>query len=220
MGVVRRGYLVALVLIFIVVALHPCGETGKDNAVLVSTERGVPNGVAAIYLHNRLYDTAFEVVVFAVAVLGSLHFLGGGRPPQSYVVSSDPVVGVVFKGAAYFALLFGCILALGGHLEPGGGFAAGVAVGTSLVAQSLIGMQNRLTVRLQTPAADSAERLSWAAILLIALATCGGIAPPAGAYGTLLSGGWIPLLNILIALKVGLGTWGLTMAFLEHRWIF
>lgn len=41
-------------------------------------ETGAQNLVTAIYLKFRLYDTLFEALMLAVAVMGVLHFSWGG----------------------------------------------------------------------------------------------------------------------------------------------
>lgn len=177
----------------------------------------VPNTVSVIYLGLRLYDTLFEVLVFSVAIFGVSLFLDeddleGAR------VQEDPPILVMARGAGFFSLLLGCALAFGGHLEPGGGFAAGVAAATGLVLQSL--GENR-------PFSPAAERrlISWekGALLLFlggaSLALFRFPLPP-GPYGTLFSGGWIMPLNLLVGLKVALGGYLVALLFLRHRWIF
>ena len=44
-----------------------------------------------------------------------------------------------------------------------------------------------------------------------------GLSPGGGAFGSLLSGGWIPFLNLLVAVKVTLGSWAMIQRFVQHR---
>jgi multicomponent Na+:H+ antiporter subunit B len=44
-----------------------------------------------------------------------------------------------------------------------------------------------------------------------------GVELPPGDFGGLLSGGVIPLMNVLVALKVALGSWAITLLFIRHR---
>ncbi|MGF1538197.1 MAG: cation:proton antiporter, partial [Elainellaceae cyanobacterium] len=44
-----------------------------------------------------------------------------------------------------------------------------------------------------------------------------GLALPSGEMGSLLSGGWIPLLNALVAIKVALGAWAAILVFIRYR---
>jgi multicomponent Na+:H+ antiporter subunit B len=52
--------------------------------------------------------------------------------------------------------------------------------------------------------------------LLIALLALLGMTPVTGRFGELLSGGWIPLLNILVAVKVTLGSWSMVQRLVRH----
>jgi multisubunit Na+/H+ antiporter MnhB subunit len=38
-----------------------------------------------------------------------------------------------------------------------------------------------------------------------------------GRFGSLPSGAWIPLLNVLVAIKVTLGSWAMVQLFMRHR---
>jgi multicomponent Na+:H+ antiporter subunit B len=44
-----------------------------------------------------------------------------------------------------------------------------------------------------------------------------GFELPHGQLGTLVSGGMIPLLNILVAIKVALGSWAVILLFIRYR---
>ena len=56
-------------------------------------------------------------------------------------------------------------------------------------------------------------------LIFIAIATLNliGLELPHRELGTLLSGGWIPLLNILVAIKVALGSWAAILIFIRYR---
>ena len=219
---IRKYYFVSAMIIFGFLVSMEWG--GPDRSFLSSQlalEGGVPNTVSTIYLRNRLYDTIFEVMVFSISIAGALFFIG---KKDKFILEktfrSDPATLIIFEGAAFLSFLSGCALATAGHLSPGGGFAAGVALGTSMVIQSIISENNRLCVKLSGKRPERLEKTAWILIIIIALLSFAGIAPPDGHWNNLLSGGWIPLLNILIAIKVGLGTWALSLGFLDHRWIF
>ena len=53
--------------------------------------------------------------------------------------------------------------------------------------------------------------------LLLATAEFFGAKLPQGTFGTLLSGGAIPWLNILIGLKVAIGPWTIVLMFIRYR---
>ena len=61
------------------------------------------------------------------------------------------------------------------------------------------------------------EKVSVLIFIAISLLSLLGIALPARELGTLISGGWIPLLNILVALKVALGSWAAILIFIRYR---
>ncbi len=52
---------------------------------------------------------------------------------------------------------------------------------------------------------------------MLAILTLIGWQLPQGELGTLFSGGVIPLLNILVAIKVALGSWAVTLLFIRYR---
>jgi multicomponent Na+:H+ antiporter subunit B len=53
--------------------------------------------------------------------------------------------------------------------------------------------------------------------IVLAVLTLIGIELPHGELGTLLSGGVVPLLNILVAIKVALGSWAVILVFIRYR---
>lgn len=115
------------------------------------------------------------------------------------------------------AALIGVELALRGHLSPGGGFAAGVAGGTA-IGLGLISGSASLSDRLYSQyRADLWEKAAVIAFVLLAALALGGLPLPPGRFGSLASGGWIPLLNILVAIKVTLGSWAMVQLFVRHR---
>ena len=64
------------------------------------------------------------------------------------------------------------------------------------------------------PESTKAAVMGFVALSFLALE---GLSPGAGEFGSLLSGGWIPLLNLLVALKVTLGSWAMIQRFVQHR---
>jgi len=222
MKYLRRAYFAAAIAIFVLYTFQRW--TGPDRrffSYVLALEGGIPNSVSVVYLKNRLYDTLFEVMVFSTSIAGALYFLGNkDKFSLEEHLSVDAATAVMFRGAAFLSFLFGCALAFAGHLSPGGGFAAGVALGTSLVIQSLMKADNGMLRCLTSERGESLEKTAWLLILFIVVVSLSISLPSYGKWGSLFSGGWIPLLNVLIALKVGLGTWAIALGFLGHRWIF
>ncbi|WP_372795835.1 MnhB domain-containing protein [Pontiella sp.] len=213
----RWVYLIAITSVFLRLAfLAPAGDTLPEGiAEIIVAETQVPNSVAGVLLHNRLYDTIFEVFVFTLAVLGiqfalSLH----GTEKNEYHIS-DPTMVIMARIAAMVQALIFVELAVRGHLAPGGGFAAGVAGGTAVGLVVLSRNVHTLYEAYQRWHVATIEKVLVLLILLIAgtfLFFSGTVSA-----GRPLSIWLIPLLNILIALKVALGSWTIVLLFIRHR---
>jgi multicomponent Na+:H+ antiporter subunit B len=192
----------------------------EPTAAIVSTlatEAGIPNAVTGILLRNRLYDTIFEVVVFTIAILGSQYLLANEAPLGHVSRFNDqPSIVLAQFGATICSLV--CIeLALRGHLSPGGGFAAGVAGGTAIGLVAITSAPEWLESIYQRFHAATWEKISVIVFILCGASLLMGVELPTGEFGTLLSGGMIPWLNILIALKVALGSWAAVLTFIRYR---
>jgi multicomponent Na+:H+ antiporter subunit B len=61
------------------------------------------------------------------------------------------------------------------------------------------------------------EKVSVLVFILLAIITLMGWELPQGDLGKLFSGGVIPLLNILVAIKVALGSWAVILLFIRYR---
>lgn len=222
MRYLKHLYFTAAVIIFAVFAFQRWdGPSRQLFPYLLAVEGGIPNAVSVVYLKTRLYDTLFEVMVFSTSISGALYFLHNkSRFKLGEYLRVDAATAIMFRGAAFLSMIFGSALAFAGHLSPGGGFAAGVALGTSLVIQSLIKSDNGVLLLLTAERAEVLEKSTWLLILLVSIVSLSLSLPICWKWGSLFSGGWIPVLNVLIALKVGLGTWAIALGFLGHRWIF
>ena len=108
-------------------------------------------------------------------------------------------------------------LAVRGHLSPGGGFAAGVAGGTAIGLVLISGGSERSRRLHERWHADLWEKAAVMGFVVLSFLALEGLSPGAGEFGSLLSGGWIPLLNLLVALKVTLGSWAMIQRFVQHR---
>ena len=191
----------------------PMGPLLRDLAV----QTNVPNLVSGVILQTRLYDTIAEVVVFTLASIG-VRFLLSGEPTQKQVrVLDDPPSVVLCQLGATIAALIAVELALRGHLSPGGGFAAGVAGGTAIGLLLISGsaeLSDRLYRRYR---ADLWEKGAVMAFVLLAFLALEEILLPVGRFGSVESGGWIPLLNVMVAVKVTLGSWAMVQLFVRYR---
>lgn len=183
----------------------------------ISREVAVPNVVSGIILNTRLYDTVGEVVVFSLAALGVKRLLSGEAPARSILAMEDAPSLVLCQLGATVCALVAVELALRGHLSPGGGFGAGVAGGTAIGLLVISGSAERTAAFYQRYRAGTWEKVAVIIFLILAQCSLSGLAPPAGEFGSLASGGWIPLLNMLVAIKVTLGSWAILQLFVRYR---
>lgn len=211
--------LVAAIVLFaapLATALPPPPAVGELAQQLVAQTQ-VPNLVSGVILKARLFDTIAEVVVFTLAVQGVRYLLAVEPQRRQIRALEDPPSKVLCELGATIAAFIAVELALRGHLSPGGGFAAGVAGGTAVGLMLISGGAERVERLYRRYRADLVEKASVLGFLLVALLVLLGIEPGPGRFGALLSGGWIPLLNVLVALKVSLGSWAMVQLFVRYR---
>ena len=175
---------------------------------------GVPNVVTPIVLDLRLYDTVGEVIVFTLASMGVHHLLSSETAEPDLNPADDEAAVVLFRLGAVLNTLIAVELAVRGHLSPGGGFAAGVAGGTALALVLLFGGSAEATGAYRRIHAETLEESAVLIFIVLSLLLLEGFNLPSGEYGAVLSGGLLPILNILVGLKVTLGSWGMIQRFL------
>ena len=190
-----------------------------DISIVESIVRdsGVSNAVSGIIFRNRLYDTIFEVVVFTIAVLGVRFLLADEIPTEKVYQFSDRPSVVLARLGATIAALVSFELAIRGHLSPGGGFAAGVAGGTAIGLIAITSSSVWMEEIYKKWHAATWEKVSVLVFIVLAVITLSGLELPFGELGTLFSGGIIPILNVLVALKVALGSWAVILLFIRYR---
>jgi multicomponent Na+:H+ antiporter subunit B len=184
---------------------------------IVVKDSGVPNAVSGIILRNRLYDTIFEVVVFTIAILGANFLLANENPSCNISQFKDQPSIVLARLGATIAALVGVELAIRGHLSPGGGFAAGVAGGTAIGLVAITSSTEWMQAIYHRWRAAMWEKLTVIAFIVLSVITLAGWELPHGELGTLFSGGMLPILNILVAVKVALGSWAVVLIFIRYR---
>ncbi|MEL6138219.1 MAG: Na(+)/H(+) antiporter subunit B [Cyanobacteria bacterium J06628_6] len=213
-------YLAAGVALFIKMLVFPNATMPLDDLSIVEAvvrESGVPNAVSGIIFRNRLYDTIFEVVVFTLAIMGARFLLANEKPSCTVYQFTDPPSIVLARLGATIAALVSVELAIRGHLSPGGGFAAGVAGGTAIGLVAITSSPQWMEGLYQRWKAAIWEKISVVIFIVLAAVVLLGLELPHGKVGTLASGGWIPLLNILVAIKVALGSWAAILVFIRYR---
>lgn len=182
-------------------------------------ESGVPNAVSGIIFRNRLYDTIFEVVVFTIAIMGAHFLLENEIPSKKIHRFTDPSSIIMARLGATISALVGIELAIRGHLSPGGGFAAGVAGGTAIGLIAVTSPPDAMQRIYRRWHVSLWEKISVLVFILLAFITLAGFEMPHGEMGAMVSGGILPILNILVAVKVALGSWAVVLLFIRYRGI-
>ncbi|MFK0731946.1 MAG: Na(+)/H(+) antiporter subunit B [Gloeotrichia echinulata GP01] len=199
---------------------NPAPDTDFSIVDAIVQDGGIPNAVTIIILRNRLYDTIFEVVVFTIAIMGAYFLLANERPSCAiYHFTDQPSIVLARLGATISALV-SIELAIRGHLTPGGGFAAGVAGGTAIGLVAITSSPEWMQEIYQRWHAATWEKISVLIFIVLAVITLCGLELPHGEMGALFSGGVVPLLNILVAIKVALGSWAVILVFIRYRGLF
>lgn len=212
-------YIAAGIALFIKILLVPNPTLNSSIPIVESIVRdsGIPNAVTGIIFRNRLYDTIFEVVVFTIAIMGAYYLLANEKPQNKiYRFTDEPSIVLARLGATISALV-GIELAIRGHLSPGGGFAAGVAGGTAIGLVAITSSTEWMQGVYQRWHAATWEKVSVLLFIMVSVLSLVGIELPHGELGALISGGMIPLLNILVAIKVALGSWAAILIFIRYR---
>ncbi|MGB5960734.1 MAG: Na(+)/H(+) antiporter subunit B [Coleofasciculaceae cyanobacterium] len=184
---------------------------------LIVKDSGVPNAVSGIIFRNRLYDTIFEVVVFTIAIMGAKYLLADEKPNCAVYQFTDQPSIVLARLGATIAALVGIELAIRGHLSPGGGFAAGVAGGTAIGLVAITSSSQWMQEIYERWNASIWEKISVLIFIVLSVITLAGGELPHGELGELFSGGVLPILNILVAIKVALGSWAVILVFVHYR---
>ncbi len=213
-------YLAAGIALYLKMLVFPNVVIAGEELAMVAPiveETGVPNAVSGIIFRNRLYDTIFEVVVFTIAIMGVKFLLADEQPPTTVHQFTDHPSIVLARLGATIAALIGIELAIRGHLSPGGGFAAGVAGGTAIGLVAITAAADWMEALYKRWHAATAEKVTVLIFIIAAVLLLVGIELPLGEYGSLISGGWIPILNVLVAVKVALGSWAAILLFIRHR---
>lgn len=213
-------YIAAGIALYIKMLVFPNPTLDPAELSIVDTvvqDSGVSNAVSGIIFRNRLYDTIFEVVVFTLSIMGVRFLLADEQPSCTVYQFTDHPSVVLARLGATIAALVSIELAIRGHLSPGGGFAAGVAGGTAIGLVAVTSSSQWMESIYKRWGAAKWEKISVLVFIVVAVLTLIGVELPHGTLGALVSGGWIPLLNMLVAIKVALGSWAAILIFIRYR---
>jgi len=212
-------YIIAGIAFFVKMLFLPNPAPSLPFSIVeaIAQDSGVSNVVSGIIFRNRLYDTIFEVIVFTIAIMGANFLLANEKPFTRIYQFTDQTSIVIAQLGATIAALVAIELAIRGHLSPGGGFAAGVAGGTAIGLIAITSPPERLQKLYKRWHAATWEKVSVLIFIVLSVITLSGIELPHGQLGELISGGMIPILNILVAIKVALGSWSVVLVFIRYR---
>lgn len=124
---------------------------------------------------------------------------------------NDIIIKTITRIVLPFAQVYGIFIILNGHISPGGGFAGGAIIGTSLILYTLVFGREKGSKKFSHRVSEIAESggiMLFIFIGLIGLLIGGSFLTnidagfPEGTVGSILSGGMIPLLMIAIGIKV------------------
>jgi multicomponent Na+:H+ antiporter subunit B len=193
------------------------GAYGRLLPVLAPGQRHVTEVVGAVTFDYRALDTLGEEFILLTAVLGCTVLLRSRRaerderpgavaietPAPTFVARS---LGAVLVGPM---LILGLYLVAHGHISPGGGFQGGVLLAGALLGLYAAGQGLRLcgsAEERELELGEAAGALGFAAIGAAGLLAGGALLEnrlvPLGSAGTLLSGGTIPMGNLVVGLEV------------------
>lgn len=188
-------------------------ELGRHYLASTPEDVGVPNVVAAVLFDYRMLDTLGETSVVFAAVAGIVLLFHRRVFENTWVgLSFLPRWGLRIFAPVLFT--YGAYLVMHGHLGPGGGFQGGVVWATLSILMAAAygaGFEANWLSPTRKTVIECAAALGMLLIAGVGLVKSGYAFAnlkagfPAGVYGTLFSGGSLPLLNLLSGLKVGSG---------------
>jgi multicomponent Na+:H+ antiporter subunit B len=124
---------------------------------------------------------------------------------------SDIIIKNITRIVIPFAQVYGIFIILNGHISPGGGFAGGAIIGTTLILYTLVFGREKGRKKVSHKATEIAESggILWFVLIgLVGILVAGRFLTNTeagfleGELGEILSGGMIPLLMIGIGIKV------------------
>ena len=187
-----------------------------DNLAMLTD---IPNTVTSVILGTRLFDTVGEVTVFTLAGLGVKILLNQEKSEEEFQVIKDPTIIQLLDFSSLLCAFLAVELGIRGHLTPGGGFAAGVAGATAITLLMITGRMQKLENIYFKFNAVAIEKLAVVAFIFVALLSFSSILFNLNIFN-LPQSVLIPILNIICAIKVTIGTWSIIRLFILKRGLF
>lgn len=223
------GGALAVTLVLVIVALPAFGGSHhlyRDFAVAAAVKHHAANVVSSVNFDQRGFDTMGEEVILLASVVGVTVLL---RRAEDEEQVSTPSPGRVLDATSLggYALLpvtlvVGFDVVAHGHLTPGGGFQAGVVLGTGLHLLYVTGRYRALERLRPVALFEYGEALGAAAFACLGISGSIVIGAflgnfiPTGTLGQLWSAGTVPVLNVAVGVEVASGVMVLLSKFFEQ----
>ncbi len=175
----------------------------------VKAQTGAVNAVTAIVVNYRGFDTLGEVTVLFIASTGVGALLWKRRRERTARVPGSVVLTTGTRFLFPFIVVFGAYIFIHGHLTPGGGFPGGATIATGFLLLYMAFTVYEIPHK-GFEVTEGLVGMSYVAVGLIGLLIGSYFLYDwiwqtwhVGTVGKLFSGGFIPIIYILIGLKVG-----------------
>lgn len=179
----------------------------------------VSNMVTGVVVDFRSFDTLGEVTVLFVSSLGVAFILGGLDNLVRYKYTDSFFLRVGSRVLFPIIVLIGTFMFIHGHLTPGGGFPGGALIAGAMLLMYMSDQSFRANMKgfkaLEGTMGSIYVLLGVIGILVGSYFLENVIA--VGELGSLLSGGLIPIVYILIGLKVGSELTGIFDHFMKEE---
>jgi multicomponent Na+:H+ antiporter subunit B len=221
----------SVVAVWFVVAVARLPEFGgpvhpyADRAVAAALGQHTANVVSSVNFDQRAFDTLGEETILLSAVLGATILLRPARdehkerPMPARVLPTTRLFGAVLLPVT---VLTGFYVVAHGQISPGGGFQGGVVLATG-IHLAYVAADYRVLQRVRPLAAldvtDAVAAGAYTALGLVGIAAGARFLEntlPLGAFGTLASGGLVPLINAAVGIEVASGVIVLLARFLDQ----
>ncbi|MFF0433847.1 MnhB domain-containing protein [Streptomyces sp. NPDC004327] len=189
-------------------AFHPYAR----RVVPAALARRTANAVSSVNFDLRGFDTMGEEFILFTAVLGAVLLLRRTRDEHATRPRPGQVLPTVrLTGTALLpvVLVTGVYIVAHGQLTPGGGFQGGVILATGLHLAYLAAdyrVLRRVRPRAVLEVTEAVAAGAFVALGLVGLARAAAFLEnvlPLGTFGSLLSGGLVPVLNAAVGVEVG-----------------